>query len=116
VVRQSLAEICTELAGFSGPLPTSLTRKVVATYGIPIVRSAIVPDIETAVVEAATIGCPLVVKIASPDIAPLALLVANLSEHAADLSADITECDLNPVLLRQVTGEVRVADVLLVAR
>jgi acetyltransferase len=62
------AEICTELAGFSGPLPTSLTRKILATYGIPIVRSAIVPDIETAVVEAATIGYPLVVKVASPDI------------------------------------------------
>jgi acetyltransferase len=50
------------------------------------------------------------------DIAPLALLVANLSELAADLSADITKCDLNPVLVRKVTGELRVADVLMVAR
>jgi acetyltransferase len=50
------------------------------------------------------------------DIAPLAHLAANLSGLAADLSGDIAECDLNPVLVRKGTGEVRVADALLVAR
>ena len=50
------------------------------------------------------------------DIAPIAHLAANLSELAADLSGDIAECDLNPVLVRKGTGEVRVADALLVAR
>jgi len=223
------------LAGLSGPLPVSLTRKILAAYDIPVVRSASVPDIETALLEAATIGYPLVVKIASPDIphrsdiggvelgvtdpealraavarisarvaaampqaritgfelqeylvdhveamvgfiaAPpfgalltvgtggtmvelqgdlcvdlcpltseraiemiaatrlgaalggyrsliprtdtsaLARLAANLSELAADLSDHIAECDLNPVLVRKGTGEVRVVDALLVA-
>ena len=49
------------------------------------------------------------------NIAPLARLAANLSELAADLSGDIAECDLNPVLVRKSTGEVCVADALLVA-
>jgi acetyltransferase len=234
--RPLAAEIRTELTGLSGPLPASLTRKLLATYDIPVVRSAIVLDIETAVVEAAAIGYPLVVKVASPDIAhrsdiggvelgvtntaalrealarisarvtatmpearitgfelqeylvdhieaivgfvaappfgalltvgtggtmvelqgdrcvdlcpltserttemiaatrlgailsgyrnlipktdvtQLAQLAAKLSELAADLAANITECDLNPVLVRKVTGEVRVADALMVTR
>ena len=234
--RTIAAEIRTEVAGLSGPLPVSLTRKILAAYDIPVTRSAIVPDIETAVVEAATIGYPLVVKVASPDIAhrsdiggvelgvtnpaalrealarisgrvaatmpearisgfelqeyladhieamvgfiaappfgalltvgtggtmvelqgdrcvdlcpltsectgeliaatrlgaalsgyrnlipktdiaPLARLAVNLSELAADLVADIVECDLNPVLVRKVTGDVRVADALMIAR
>jgi acetyltransferase len=66
--RTAAAEIHTELTRLSGPLPANLIRKVLTTYDIPVVRSAIVPDIETAVVEAATIGYPLVVKVASPDI------------------------------------------------
>jgi acetate---CoA ligase (ADP-forming) len=219
----------------SGPLPVSLTRRILAAYDIPFVRSTTVPDIETALIEAPNIGYPLVVKIASPDIAhrsdlggvkpgvadadslraafadisisvaatmpqaritgfelqeylvdcveamvgfiaappfgalltvgtggamvelqsdhcvdlcpltseratemiaatrlgtvlggyrnlipktdatPLARLVAKLSELAADLSGHISECDLNPVLVRKGTGEVRVVDALLVA-
>jgi len=224
------------LAGLSGLLPVGLTRKILAAYEIPVVRSATVPDIETALMEAANIGYPLVVKIASPDIphrsdiggvelgvtdpdalraaisrisacvavtmpqariagfelqeylvdrveamvgfiaAPpfgalltvgtggtmvelqgdlcvdlcpvtseravemiaatrlgaalggyrnlmpktdttaLARLVANLSQLAADLADRIAECDLNPVLVRKRTGEVRVVDALLVGR
>lgn len=235
VPRAAAEEIRAELVGLSGPLPVGLARKIVAAYDIPIVRSAIVEDVETAVVAAADIGYPLVVKIASPDIAhrsdiggvelgvadaaalrealarisacvaaalpqawitgfelqeylvdhieamvgfvaappfgtlltvgtggtmvelqsdrcvdlcpftseraaemiaatrlgaalsgyrnlipntditPLARLAANLSELAADLSGHITECDLNPVLVRKGTGEVRVVDALLVA-
>jgi acetyltransferase len=49
------------------------------------------------------------------DTAALARLTANLSELAADLSGHIAECDLNPVLVRKGTGEVRVVDALLVA-
>ena len=233
--RPVAEEIRGILAGLSGPLPVSLTRKILAAYDIPVVRSATMPDIETALLEAAHIGYPLVVKIASPDIphrsdiggvelgvadpdalhaavarisacvaaampqariigfelqeylvdhveamvgfiaappfgalltvgtggtmvelqgdlcvelcpltseratemiaatrlgaalggyrnlipetdtTPLARLVANLSELAADMSARIAECDLNPVLVRKGTGEVRVVDALLVA-
>ncbi len=229
-------EIRSDLAGLSGPLPIGLTRKILAAYDIPMVRAATVPDADTALWEAANIGYPLVVKIASPDIphrsdiggvelgvtdtdslraalarisacvaatmpqaritgfelqeylvdhveamvgfiaAPpfgalltvgtggtmvelqgdlcvdlcpltseratemiavtrlgaalsgyrnlipktdttaLARLAAKLSELAADLSGHIAECDLNPVLVRKGTGEVRVVDALLVAR
>ena len=46
----------------------------------------------------------------------LADLVARLSELAAGLCGQIAECDLNPVLIRKGSGEVRVVDALMVAR
>jgi acetate---CoA ligase (ADP-forming) len=49
------------------------------------------------------------------DTTALAGLVANLSELAADFSALVPECDLNPVLIRKGSGEVRVVDALFVA-
>jgi acetyltransferase len=49
------------------------------------------------------------------DTAPLARLVANLSELAADFCDLVPECDLNPVLIRKGSGEVRVVDALFVA-
>jgi acetyltransferase len=49
------------------------------------------------------------------DMAPLARLVANLSELAADLCDLVPECDLNPVLIRKGSGDVRVVDALFVA-
>jgi len=45
----------------------------------------------------------------------LAQLVSSLSRLAGDLSDVLSECDLNPVLVRKVSGEVRAVDVLLVA-
>jgi acetyltransferase len=50
------------------------------------------------------------------DLAPLATLVRQLSELAADLGDLIVECDLNPVLVKQQTGELRVVDALMIAR
>jgi acyl-CoA synthetase (NDP forming) len=49
------------------------------------------------------------------DTAELANLVCNLSNLAADLCDVLTECDLNPVLIRKGSGEVRVVDALFVA-
>jgi acyl-CoA synthetase (NDP forming) len=49
------------------------------------------------------------------DIAPLASLVAKLSELAADFRDVMPECDLNPVLIRKGSGDVRVVDALFVA-
>ena len=49
------------------------------------------------------------------DMAALAGLVANLSELAADFADLVPECDLNPVLIRKGSGEVRVVDALFVA-
>ena len=49
------------------------------------------------------------------DTAALSGLVANLSELAADFADLVPECDLNPVLIRKGSGEVRVVDALFVA-
>ena len=49
------AALRVELTGLSGPLSASLTRKILATYDIPIVTSAIVPDAATAIAATATI-------------------------------------------------------------
>ena len=49
------------------------------------------------------------------DTAPLAGLVSNLSELAADFADLVPECDLNPVLIAKGSGEVRVVDALFVA-
>jgi acyl-CoA synthetase (NDP forming) len=49
------------------------------------------------------------------DLAGLADLVCRLSTLAADLSDVLTECDLNPVMVRKGSGEVKVVDVLMVA-
>jgi acetyltransferase len=49
------------------------------------------------------------------DMTPLAALVANLSQLAADFADLVPECDLNPVLIRKGSGDVRVVDALFVA-
>jgi len=49
------------------------------------------------------------------DTTPLAGLVANLSALAADFCDLVPECDLNPVLIRKGSGDVRVVDALFVA-
>jgi acetyltransferase len=49
------------------------------------------------------------------DLGPLGKLVANLSELAADFADLVPECDLNPVLIRKGSGNVRVVDALFVA-
>jgi acetyltransferase len=49
------------------------------------------------------------------DMVPLATLVANLSALAADFCDLVPECDLNPVLIRKGSGDVRVVDALFVA-
>ncbi|HEX5326349.1 MAG TPA: acetate--CoA ligase family protein [Acetobacteraceae bacterium] len=49
------------------------------------------------------------------DTAGLADLLVRLSTLAAALTGSVAECDLNPVLIRKGSGEVRVADVLMVA-
>ena len=58
-----------EIDGHTGPLPAELCAKILAAYGIPLVRAAIVATVEEAVVKADAVGYPLVVKIASRDIA-----------------------------------------------
>jgi len=49
-------------------------------------------------------------------LAPLAALICNLSRLAADFDGLLSECDLNPVMVRPGGGEVRTVDILLVTR
>ena len=49
------------------------------------------------------------------DTAPLAALVSRLSQLAADFSDIMPECDLNPVLIRKGSGDVRIVDALFIA-
>ncbi len=57
------------IMGHRGALPASLTRRLLMAYDIPFVASADAPDDASAVTEADRIGYPVVLKIASPDIA-----------------------------------------------
>ncbi|MCU4179643.1 acetate--CoA ligase family protein [Bosea sp. BH3] len=50
------------------------------------------------------------------DTAPLVDVAIHLSELASDLGDVIAACDLNPVLVRKGTGEIRVVDALFVRR
>lgn len=63
------AAIREQISACSGPLPAELCSKILSTYGIPLVRSTIVRSAEEAIERATAIGYPLVVKIASRDIA-----------------------------------------------
>ena len=49
-------------------------------------------------------------------LSPLADGLARLSELAAALCGQVVECDLNPVLVRKGSGEIRVVDALMVAQ
>lgn len=224
-----------EIAGLRGPLPATLIARLLASYGIPVVRSAVARTAEEALTFAERVGYPMVVKVASADVphrsdvgavqlgirdasslraavaliernvreklpgavidgyemqeelvdcveamagyqaappygalvivgsggvlvelaadkalslcpvtpaeaaamvadtrlgktlagyrnlmprtdtGPLAAVVSGLSQLAADFGDVLTECDLNPVLVRKGSGEVRVVDALLVA-
>jgi acetate---CoA ligase (ADP-forming) len=60
--RTALAE---EIAGLSGSLPSKLVGRLLASYGIPVVKSAVARSAEEAVSLAARIGYPMVVKVMS---------------------------------------------------
>ncbi len=57
-----------EIADCRGALPTALSNRLLAAYGIPLVRSALVGSAAEAMDEAERVGFPLVAKIASPDV------------------------------------------------
>ena len=57
------------IAGHTGALPDALTRRLLTAYDIPFVASAHADDAAAALAAAERIGYPLVLKIASPDIA-----------------------------------------------
>lgn len=56
------------LAGKDGALDEIESRRLLAFYGIPVSREALVSDVETAVAAAREIGYPVVLKVVSPDV------------------------------------------------
>ncbi|MGH3401155.1 MAG: acetate--CoA ligase family protein [Streptosporangiaceae bacterium] len=64
----ALDDLRTELADVAGPVGYDLTRRIMAAYRLPAAQSALAEDAESAVELASTIGYPLVLKIASPDV------------------------------------------------
>ncbi len=56
------------LAGGAGAVGEADAKTILAAYGIPVVRTAIVCDREAAIEEARRIGYPVALKILSPDI------------------------------------------------
>jgi acetyltransferase len=54
-----------DIAASAGPLPSALTGRLLASYGIPVVKSAVARSAAEAVTLAAGIGYPMVVKVMS---------------------------------------------------
>lgn len=57
-----------ELSEHSGTLDAATSFRVLAEYGLPIVKAIVVPDVEEAVRRAAEVGYPMVVKVASSQV------------------------------------------------
>jgi acyl-CoA synthetase (NDP forming)/GNAT superfamily N-acetyltransferase len=56
------------LAAGAGWQPYSVTTEILRAYGIPLVASSVVTDVESAVVAARVIGLPIALKSADPDL------------------------------------------------
>ena len=63
--RESLRR---DIASMRGPLPPELVARLLASYGIPVVKSAMVRSAAEAVSAASGIGYPMVVKVMSKDV------------------------------------------------
>ncbi|MBK3573905.1 acetate--CoA ligase family protein [Streptomyces sp. MBT65] len=84
--REAIRELRAQIAGHSGPLTAALSRNLLSRYGLPCVESAVVPDAEGAVRWASAHGYPVVVKVASVDVAhrsDLGGVVLDVKDEAA---------------------------------
>jgi len=81
-----------EMAGLTGPLPAKLTSRLLASYGIPVVKSVVARSAAEAVTLAGQIGYPMVVKVASAnvphrsDVGAVQLGIANQADLAKALA------------------------------
>ena len=62
-------ELRAQLLASPGPLPHEMLRRLLGAYDVPVVRSLLAADPVAAVAAAEELGYPVVVKVASPDIA-----------------------------------------------
>jgi acyl-CoA synthetase (NDP forming) len=86
-----------QLVGIGGSLPPELCLRILRSYGIPVVKSAVVPDVQQALARAADIGFPMVVKVASRQInhrSEVGGVVLNVAD-AAGLQLAITQIRRN---------------------
>lgn len=65
----ALQALADEIAASSGALDAALAARLMRAYELPLVRAALVRDADEALVRAHEVGFPMVVKVASPDIA-----------------------------------------------
>ncbi len=75
-----LDELRARLRECAGPVGYALTRRILAAYDLPVVRSLLAADGDQAVALASSLGYPLVAKVASVDV-----------PHRADVGAVVTE-------------------------
>jgi len=62
------AGLAQEIAGMRGALPSKLVGRLLTSYGIPIVKSAVARSVDEAMSLAARIGFPMVVKVMSAQV------------------------------------------------
>ena len=105
--------------GFGGTVTVGLGGVLVELYGKPVIELAPVTVEEAAGMIGRTplgrilAGYRNLVPPTSPG--PLAAVVAALSRLGHDLSGDVHEVDLNPVLVRHGSGEALLVDALVIA-
>src|SRR5262249_54683433 len=62
------APLLSEIAGMHGPLPAPVAARLLAGYGLPLVKSAVARSVDDAIAKAHDVGYPMVVKVASRDV------------------------------------------------
>lgn len=62
------ARLKTEIATQTGPLPAGIANRLLAAYGIPLVKSAVAGSAAEALGLAPSVGYPMVVKVVSRDV------------------------------------------------
>ncbi len=124
-IQEQVTDCVEALAGFTAMRPFGALT-IVGTGGTLAELEAdhasslgpIEPDAATAMIASTRLGKVLGGYrnlIPKTQLSGLADLVCRLASLASDLSDVLAECDLNPVLVRKESGEVKVVDVLMVA-
>ena len=81
-----------ELSGRPGPLDASNAFRILREYGLPVVKSIVVSDLEEAVQKAGDVGFPMVVKVSSRQI-----------QHRSDVGGVILDVADEAALRRAIT-------------
>lgn len=100
-------DIRRELSGISGALDPATSFRILREYGLPVVRSIVVPDADEAAARASEVGFPMVVKVTSnhiqhrSDVGGVALDIADeaaLRAAIAGIAASVAAALPNAVI------------------